>query len=95
MARKLAEAGLECAEVERGEPGKLVAQRASCILAAGESLELFVFASADQRDDWAVLGAQLRPTALGPNWAISGKRTDIGKIVDALNAELVLPEDGR
>jgi hypothetical protein len=95
LSARLAEEAVGCSELRREEPSALVKEKASCLLPSGRTLELFIFASTAKRDQWAVLGTQLRPAALGPDWAISGERADVERVAGALSAELVLPEDGR
>ena len=86
----LNEAGIECSSPQGGPAADLVKESVSCASEDGE-LSIFIFASTKARDDWRSLGTRLLPTALGPNWAVSGTQAQAEEISEEMDAELVLP----
>ncbi len=84
LAAALARANVECAAPQAGLPATLVRSQASCVSGASR-LGLYVFDSAQERDNWLRVGAQLGPVAVGPNWAVNGDDDIVERAAAALH----------
>lgn len=91
LADGLSAADFSCGSVKENPAADLVKESAICQTEDGE-LRLFVFRNSNDRDDWKALGTRFAPTALGPNWAVSGSREQIEQISDGMHATVVMPE---
>ena len=87
LAAALAEADIPCASLQAGAEVKLVESSATCRSGAAD-LGLFVFSSQQQRDRWLLVGGQLGPVAVGPNWVMRGDASDLQVAAQALGARL-------
>lgn len=88
LSRALVDGGVGCASLSPGEGADLIREHASC---TGVDLDLYLFDSESDRDDWLKLGARIRATTVGPNWVITGETETVERAAEALDAELDEP----
>jgi hypothetical protein len=84
LSRALVDGGVTCGSLRQGEDADLIGEHATC---SDEDLDLYLFDSERDRDDWLKLGARIRATASGPNWVITGETETVERAADALDAE--------
>ncbi len=90
LSEAVSEAGVPCDQVESGPEAKLVSASGSC---ADSEITIYMFDSAGALENWTKVGARLAPTAVGPNWAVTGEAGAIETLADELEAELVSPRN--
>ena len=91
VAAALGDADMGCSDVRVGDEAKLVTETGSCSV-EGDRIDIFIFQTAGDRDKWTAVGARVKPSILGPNWAISGAETTVRAIADQLGGEVTTPE---
>jgi hypothetical protein len=91
LAGALTHADVECSTPQAGRVAKLVRSHSSC--AYGDSrLELYVFDSEQERDNWLEVGARMAPVAVGPNWVVTADAEAAQRAASALHARFEAPE---
>ena len=90
LAKAVAAADIACDASDTGGRGTLVSDQSSCS-ADGTGLQLYVFHSDAERDQWLRVGAQLSPVAIGPNWTASGPADITRRVASALHATYESP----
>lgn len=89
LAKAVAAEGVPCESVDRRPATDLVDEIGSC---RGSEVTLYVFDSAEAIRDWKKVGPFASPTALGPNWAVTGGRATVERIADSLGGEFASAE---
>ncbi len=90
LSEAVSDAGVSCDQVELGPEAKLVSASGSC---SGSEVTIYMFDNAGALENWTKVGARLAPTAVGPNWAVTGEASAIQTLADELDAELVSPRN--
>lgn len=89
LAKAVAAEGVPCEDVDRSPGTDLVDEIGSC---GGSEVTLYVFDSAEAFGDWKKVGPLATPTALGPNWAVTGESATVERIAEGLGGELAAGE---
>ena len=83
------DAGVACDEVEPIADSKLVKTAGTC---EDSGLAVYLFESSSELSNWQEVGGRLHPTAVGPDWAVTGPVEHVEKVADSLNADMISPE---
>lgn len=80
----LSEEGITCddldvrsgSELTQDERPSLVKERGSCSVGS-EQVTIVTFADEGDRDDWIAVGQLLGPVAVGPDWVVTSRSSDL------------------
>jgi hypothetical protein len=90
LATALNDRGVACTDVSHVDAGPLAGDQATCS-SHGSDLQLLIFKDEAKQATWVRVTEQIKPTAVGANWALLGEGATLSDAADALGASYSQP----